>query len=210
LAIKNLLSKIRFKCPNKGCTVSFDYSKIEKHNKECPFKQIQCPNENCHKILLRKDLDNHINNECEYLLIKCKYCNYEFIKKEIEHHENTCKLINNGRDSLNCDTNKIGFDEHLKRLSKNLNEIIKSNQKLVENNEKINEKKQNNVDKYPCRISIRKSIVPGLEEDEFLDIIQKEIETKIKNYYTDFHDNFSKVIKEIDDIKEELKHYIII
>ena len=209
LAIKNLLSQIRFKCPNKGCTVSFDYSKIEKHNNECQFKSVKCPNKDCNKIIIRKDLDNHINNECEYLLINCQYCNYEFFKKDIEHHENTCKLLNKGRDSINYDTNNIGFDEHLKRLSKNLNEIIKNNQKLAENSEKNNnDNNQNNIETYPYRISIRKSIVPGLEGDEFLDIIQKEIELKIKNYYTDFHNNFSKLLKEIDDIKEVLKHYI--
>ena len=209
LAVKNLLSFLRFKCPNKGCTVSFEYSKIEAHNEECPFKLIKCPNRNCEKLFLRKDISNHVNNECEYLMIKCKYCNYEFLKREIEHHENICKLLNTQKDSLNYDMNKIGVDEHLKRLSKNLNEIIKNNQKLVENSENYSERNEpNNNDKSNYRFSIRKSIVPGLEGDEFLDTINKEIETKIKNYYNDFSNNFIKIIKEIDDIKEILKHYI--
>ena len=208
LAIKNLLGQIRFKCPNKGCTESFDYSKIEIHKNECQYKLVKCPNKNCEKIMLRKDVLNHANNECEFLLIKCKYCNYEFIKKEIEHHENICKLLNTERDSLNCDINKISVDEHLKRLSKNLNEIIKNNQKLVEYSEKQNANDNIQNNNYPNRISIRKSIVPGLEGDEFLDIINKEIENKIKNYYNEFNDNLIKLIKEIDDIKELLKHYL--
>ena len=207
LAIKNLLSRLRFKCPNKGCTVSFEYSKIDKHNNECIFKPMECPNKNCGKIILRKDLSNHINNECEFLLVKCKYCKYEFIKSEIEHHENICKLLNSQRDTLNYDNRNIGVNEHLRRLSKNLNEIIKNNQKLVEYSEKHNANENQN-DNNNYRISIRKSIVPGLEGDEFLDIINKEIENKIKSYYTDFNNNFIKIIKEIDDIKEILKHYL--
>lgn len=208
LAIKNLLSRLRFKCPNKGCTESFEYTKIENHNNECPFKLIKCPNKNCEKIIMRKNISNHVNNECEFLMIKCKYCSYEFLKNEIEHHENICKLLNMPKDSLNYDMNQVGVDEHLKRLSKNINEIIKNNQKLVENSENPDKNEQNNNDKYNYRISIRKSIIPGLEGDEFLDIINKEIETKIKNYYNDFYNNYIKIIKEIDDIKEILKHYI--
>ena len=207
LAIKNLLSQLRFKCPNIGCTISFEYTKIEKHNRECPYKEIKCPNKKCEKILIRKDFLNHIKNECEYTLINCKYCKYEFIKKEIEHHENICKLLNKEKDSINYDNNKIGLDEHLKRLSKNINEIIKNNQNLIEKqNDKDNDKNQNNNGQN--RISIRKSIVPGLEGDVFLDIIKKEIESKIRNYYNEFNENFIKIIKEIDDIKEMLKHYI--
>ena len=204
LAIKNLLSKLRFKCPNVGCTIRYDYSKIEKHNNECLFQKVKCPNKNCDKIMLRKDLSNHFINECEFLLIKCRYCYYEFKKKEIEEHENICKLLNREKDSLNYDNSKIGFDEHLKRLSKNIKEIIKNNQKLIENSEN-NDK---NLDDYPRRTSIRKSIVPGLEGDEFLDVIQKEIETKVKNYHEEFNNNYNKIINEIDDIKELLKHHI--
>ena len=63
------------------------------------------------------------------------------MKKEIENHENICKLINKGRDSINYENNKIDFDEHLKRLSKNIKQIIKNNQKLAENSEKNNNDK---------------------------------------------------------------------
>ena len=205
LAIKNLLSQLRFKCPNIGCTISFDYTKIEKHNNECQFQKIKCPNKYCDKEIMRKDMNNHILNECEFLLIKCKYCNFEFMKKEIENHENICKLINKGRDSINYDNNKIDFDEHLKRLSKNIKQIIKNNQKLAENSEKNNNDKN---DDYPGRISIRSSFVPGLEGDEFLDIIQKEIESKIKNYYNEFNINFTKIITEIGVIKELFKNNV--
>ena len=47
-----------------------------------------------------------------------------------------------------------------------------------------------------------------MEGDEFLDVIQKEIESKVKNYYTEFNSNYNKIINEIDDIKELLKHHI--
>ena len=202
LSIINILNNIKFECENLGCTEILYYSELETHIKECPYKKIKCENEGCDKIILRKDILNHNKNECEYFKIKCKWCKNEFIKKEFDKHEKECELIVKEKENNIYANDKIDLGEHLKRLSKNLNEIINDNKKLVE------KFKKNNEDSYPNRISIRKSIIPGLEEDEFIKILKEEFETKIKKYYSNFNNNYEKLLKETEEIKPLLNEYI--
>ena len=202
LSIINILNNIKFECANMGCTEILFYSEVEEHTKECPYKKIICQNEGCGKIILRKDILNHNKNDCEYFKMKCKWCKNEFIKKDIDKHENECELLIKEKENTNYINDKIDLGEHLKRLTKNLNEIFNANKKLVE---KFNNNDENS---YPARISIRKSIIPGLEEDEFFNIIKEELETKIKKYYTDFNNNHEKLLKEIEEVKPLLNEYI--
>ena len=51
------------------------------------FRKIICPNICFNKKLLKKELENHIKNECECTLIKFHYCDYKFDKNNIENHE---------------------------------------------------------------------------------------------------------------------------
>ena len=204
LSIYNILNNIKFKCANIGCTESLEYSEVEKHFKECPYQRIKCENEGCDKIILRKDYLHHNKNECEYSKIKCKFCLNEFIKKEIDKHEKECELIYKEKEKLKYDNDNINLQEHLKRLSNNLNEIIKENKKLVE----IFNSKNKEENLIPNRISIRKSIVPGLEDDEFFDILKEELDKKIKKYYIAFINNYEKILNEIMDLKLLLNKYI--
>ena len=204
-SIYNLLKGIKFKCLNIGCTDIIEYSEVEEHINECPYQKIKCINKGCNQIVIRKDIINHSMNECDFCWKKCKFCGRIFIKKEIKQHENNCDLIiKNKVENSNNDNNKIGLEEHLKRLSTNINEIINDNKKLVER-VKANDKIDNS---NPVRISIRKSIVPGLENDEFFDLLKEEIDNKIKEYYNHFNNNYQKILKEIEDIKPLLNQYI--
>ena len=204
LSIYNILNNIKFKCSNIGCTESLEYSETEKHFEECPYQRVKCENEGCDKIILRKDILEHNRNECQCIKIKCKFCLNEFIKKEIGKHENQCELIYKQKEELEYDNDNINMEEHLKRLSNNLNEIIKENKKLVE----IFNSKNKEENLYPTRFSIRKSIVPGLEDDEFFDILKEELDKRIKKYYLDFNNNYEKILNEIIELKILLNKYI--
>ena len=203
LSILNILNNIKFKCENIGCTEILTYIEVENHINKCSYKKIKCKNKGCDKIILKKDILNHNKNECEYVKIKCKFCKNEFIKKDIESHVKECELIYKEKEKNNYNE-FISLEEHLKRLSINLNEIIKDNKKLFE---KFNDK-NNYEDIIPNRISIRKSIVGGLEGDEFFDIIKEDFENKIKKYYSDFNNNYQIILKEIEELKPLLNHYI--
>ena len=195
LSIINILNNIKFECANVGCTEILYYSEVETHIRDCPYQKIKCENDGCDKIILKKDIFEHNKNECNYFKIKCKWCKNAFIKRDIDKHEKECELIPKEKENANYINDKIGLEEHLQRLSKNLNEIINDNKKLVE------EFNKNNENSYPARISIRKSMIGGLEEDEFSNMIKEELENKIKKYYTDFNNNYEKLLEEIEEIK---------
>ena len=204
LSIYNILNNIKFGCSNIGCTETLLYPDVEKHIDKCLYQKIKCKNEGCNKIILKKDIMNHNKNECEYIRVKCKFCNNEFIKKEIKSHEQKCELCKKDKEKIDYDNDKIDLKEYLRGLSNNLNEIIKDNKKLAE----IFNSKNQNENLSPYRFSIRKSIVPGFEGDEFFDIIKEELNSKIKKYYTNFNNNYEKILKEIEDLKPLLNQYI--
>ena len=204
LSIYNILNNLKFSCKNIGCTESIEYNEVEKHINECPYQKIKCKNEGCERIILRKDIFNHNKNECDYFKIKCKFCNNEFIKKDIQQHENECSLKNNEKEKFNYKSDNTSLEEYLKQLSDNLNNIIKDNRQLVE----IIKSKKEDENTFPNRISIRKSIVPGLEDDEFFNILKEQLETKLKEYYLNFDNKYKKILEEIEDLKILLNNYI--
>ena len=69
MAIKNILSNLKFKCLNEDCKQIILYSDVKRHDNICEYQKIICPNNGCNKRLLKKDLENHVKNECEHTLI---------------------------------------------------------------------------------------------------------------------------------------------
>ena len=65
------------KCDNvkRGCKMEGTLDTLEEHIAVCQFTPIPCPKQ-CDEmvLLLRKDLDHHINNECPNRDCECEYC----------------------------------------------------------------------------------------------------------------------------------------
>ena len=217
MAIKNILSNLKFKCLNDGCKEIILYSDVKRHDNICEFQKIICPNNGCNKRLLKKDLENHVKNECEHTLIKCQYCDYKFDKKDIKSHENSCRLVNksliNDSASASFDTSNIDTNEYLKLLSMNVSKIVKDNQELINSNININNEieEKNNMDKKENnnepkrdigRVSLNASNFAQIDEDELLVLITNGVEEELKKYFLDFDRNFMKLAKDIQDIKE--------
>ena len=144
-SLKDILSKLKFKCLNKDCNEILNYKDIKRHDKICDFQEIICPNNGCNKKLIRKNLENHILNECQFILVKCPYCEFQFNKNEISKHKKSCELVNNSLKSdkkekndinndIKFDANKIDTNEYIKLLSMNVSKIVKDNQELMNNN----------------------------------------------------------------------------
>ena len=94
MVIKNILSNLKFNCPNSGCDEVIEYQDVKRHDSTCPFQKIVCPNNGCNKKLLRKDLESHVKNECEYTLVTCPNCGEKISKKLLEKHQTACNLVN--------------------------------------------------------------------------------------------------------------------
>ena len=135
--LKDMLSKLKFKCMNKGCEQILNYSDVKNHDKNCDFQEIICPNKGCNKKTIKKNLENHVLNECEFSLVKCHYCEYLFNKNDIINHEKSCSIINNVlksnkkendiNNNNDLDINNIDTNEYIKLLSMNVSKIVKDN-----------------------------------------------------------------------------------
>ena len=148
-------------------------------------------------------LDDTIFNEFTPLVITDFYngtkCTCGQLKELINNSKWEQQLENTkiGKNDKNFyDNDKIGLEEHLKRLEKNLNTIINDNKKFTE----LFYSNSNEENQNTNRMSIRKSIVPGLDEDEFFDLLKEKLGLKIKKYYLDFNNNYEKILKEIENL----------
>ena len=64
-------------------TLQFIIDKLwfQKHQSECLFNAVECPNEGCKEKLTRRDMNNHKITECVWRGVSCEYCRGTFIVK---------------------------------------------------------------------------------------------------------------------------------
>ncbi len=101
--LKREISELKIWCNNKddGCKWRDELQSLEKHIKSdagCGYVEVKCRNcpkfslhKECHKML-RKDLDEHMQNTCEYRSVTCIHCNeklrYYF---QLSDHHSHCE-----------------------------------------------------------------------------------------------------------------------
>jgi hypothetical protein len=61
------------KCPNEGCGAIHLVSARHAHQQECGYRLTMCPNSDLCGILMMKDLDNHLKEECPERSLECPY-----------------------------------------------------------------------------------------------------------------------------------------
>ncbi|KAM5202766.1 TNF receptor-associated factor 5 isoform 2-T3 [Hipposideros larvatus] len=63
----------------------------EDHLQQCSFQAVQCTNENCRELVLRKDLKEHLSADCQFREEKCLYCKKDVVVINLQNHEkNLC------------------------------------------------------------------------------------------------------------------------
>ena len=85
-------------CPNRDytcrhCEKRATYIHItQDHYQICPKKLIGCPNSMCDESIQRQHVQEHVDNECEFTIVPCKYrrigCDTEFPRRQMVTHEN--------------------------------------------------------------------------------------------------------------------------
>lgn len=197
--IRALLSNLVFKCENEGCDKEIAYSDVLLHDQACDYKTVECPHKNCKTQLPKKDLENHIKNDCPYTLVPCQYCGHEFMRMKLKEHEDICKAVSL---SLNGDTSEINIGDtrtYLEALSLNVAKIVK---------EKRNDS-GNNDEKV---VQLVESVIAEKEKGssdivDKVDNIEKNINTlstsvlDVKSFVTE---EMKKMIHENVTIKEEM------
>ena len=88
------LQAIKIKCKYEpfGCEEKVLLKDHKKHEKDCDFRQEQCPacgETKCHYLLV-----NHLLKECDTLKIQCFVCSNKYFLGEINSHIKSCLEIN--------------------------------------------------------------------------------------------------------------------
>ena len=83
-------------CPNRDyecqyCGEKGTYATIQVHDKTCERKVLPCTNTDCRQTMQRQQLYQHVQFECDFTAVKCKYsnigCDVELNRKVMSTHE---------------------------------------------------------------------------------------------------------------------------
>lgn len=99
---KDLEGHLRNECPNRKhecshCKINGTYYFITQvHDNICGEKLIRCTQKECLRTLKRARVDDHLRNDCEYVVQPCKYenigCGMKLRRKDMRWHEDDDKL----------------------------------------------------------------------------------------------------------------------
>ncbi|ORX82070.1 hypothetical protein BCR32DRAFT_292899 [Anaeromyces robustus] len=94
--ILNILNELEIYCPNKvnGCPFICQRQYLYQHYHECEYEFVDCPNKKCNKKVIKKDLEEHIN-ECDFKEIECEFCKEMYYRKDKMNHIKNCKEFEN-------------------------------------------------------------------------------------------------------------------
>ena len=171
IGIVNLLKNLKFNCPNEGCKAIVPYIEVKNHDLNCEYQKVLCTNKQCKKRIIKKDLEFHIKNICRYSLIKCKYCNTEYFRKEISQHEKLCSLTFQYLKNYNSinkdnyinindtfDITEKNFNKYIQSLSVNITKILKENNNFKNENINNNNDSSNKIKDKDEDIKKKKSL----------------------------------------------------
>ena len=197
----------------KGCEWVGKFGKIEQHlnigkeNGECQFVVVECPvSKECKEYFLRKNLENHVNNNCKYRQTQCMYCGFVSTYQNIttSHPKqctkfplccpNKCSHQTYPRDQLgthlascpeqevDCTFSEMGCKEKIKRrvLQEHLDTNLLQHQLIM------------------CQVFTE--MKKGKQEvEEQLEILKKEVDVKMKDTLrlSNQEDNQIKSLKQI-------------
>ena len=70
--MRNDLDKLQIRCKNRhyGCETISDLEFIGRHERDCAFERLKCPNERCATYCSRRELSDHIRT-CDYNKEEC-------------------------------------------------------------------------------------------------------------------------------------------
>ncbi|XP_065659883.1 TNF receptor-associated factor 6-A-like isoform X1 [Hydra vulgaris] len=73
--------QLKVKCDNflKSCQWTGELKRINNHLTSCEYQEVKCLNEQCSTTLLRKELSDHIEKDCIYRLVTCRYCKQRIV-----------------------------------------------------------------------------------------------------------------------------------
>ncbi|KAK3749150.1 hypothetical protein QZH41_009824 [Actinostola sp. cb2023] len=79
---------VRCKNAENGCKWRGEVRHMVSHAAECEFQKVKCMRPGCDVMLLRQELPNHLETECQYRTTPCTYCSKEVAMADMKKHHN--------------------------------------------------------------------------------------------------------------------------
>ncbi|XP_070578121.1 TNF receptor-associated factor 3-like [Ptychodera flava] len=78
----------------RGCTKTMKLKDLGKHQQECGYTLIDCIHKHrgCSAKIERRQLTEHLNSECQYRQIMCKFCGESTTNEDLRHHLEVCRM----------------------------------------------------------------------------------------------------------------------
>ncbi|XP_070561553.1 TNF receptor-associated factor 2-like [Ptychodera flava] len=90
-AIGREMRNLPTRCVNSGCDWSGRFIVYMEHEEICEHALIECFKQGCSQSLKRRDLQRHLEQECEMRIVLCQYCTARMVCKVLEIHlKNEC------------------------------------------------------------------------------------------------------------------------
>ncbi|KAL0954541.1 hypothetical protein HGRIS_003506 [Hohenbuehelia grisea] len=92
--VKSLVDELLIECTNRsaGCLSTFQRQLLASHLKDsCQATEMSCPEEDCDKVVLRKEIGKH-SHECLHRLVKCDACQTQVKFISLEDHLADCPV----------------------------------------------------------------------------------------------------------------------
>ena len=88
--LANTLSNLKISCENseRGCRVVVELGSLITHVASCEFNPVPCSNDQCDKIISRRDKEIHESKVCDFRPVECDYCSETVVYKNLMQH--TC------------------------------------------------------------------------------------------------------------------------
>lgn len=86
------IKKLRVYCNymKAGCKEIMMLKELSEHLKNCPYKPLPCTHvdSGCTYTGPSKDLQQHLDNVCQYVKVQCTHCGQQMQRRQLQEHEN--------------------------------------------------------------------------------------------------------------------------
>ena len=114
--MKNDLDRLQIRCRNRhhGCGTVSDLEFIGRHERDCAYERLKCPNERCATYCSRRELSDHIRT-CDFNKEECpKGCGL-LIMRPMDHTHNCIQELRTTIDVLRSEMT-CKYDEQKKEM----------------------------------------------------------------------------------------------
>ena len=167
-----------FRCEHCGEYNSKYLDVINHHWPQCPCYPVECVNK-CGAYPKRKDLQQHISNECLLTNIPCEFCSVPVLRREMHEH-----LVSNLTTHV-----PLMVDDKFNRLHQQVDEADEKVRELRQENQYL----QDDVEKLRLQVGKNKEEIHRLREDN--------LETQ--SLYSEMRQQNDEFMKNYDDLRED-------